>query len=202
MRGLTKKLFQEWREILENEAELTLAAVEPEATKQTSQAADLIEHLQSNGFHVMRRAADMQRSSDRQSALELQEFLLSAVATAAHLSPPIIIPFKMHYKRYLKRPNAPAPSTRAKNLNQGLRELMLVLQRLAPDGRILLSGLAYLLSQSAAAGKHLPPQWMQLDKNQSTETRIFFLSLERSKRVTKNILVSNIWLLVLKESFL
>ena len=119
----------------------------------------------------MRRAADMQRSSDRQSALELQEFLLSAVATAAHLSPPIVIPLKMHYKSYLKRPNAPTPSTRADNLCDGLRELMLVLKRLAPDGRILLSGLAYLLSQSAAAGKHLPPQWVQLDKDQSTDTR-------------------------------
>lgn len=157
--------------MLENEAELTLAAVEREMMKQTNQADNLIKHLRENGMHVMRKAADVQRSSDRQSALELQEFLLSAVATAAHLGPPVTIPLKTHYKSYLKRPNAPAPSTRAKNLCQGLRELMLVLKRLAPDGRILLSGLAYLLSQSAAAGKHLPTQWMQLDKNQSMGTK-------------------------------
>lgn len=156
---------------MEKEAELTLAALEREAMKKSIQATDLIEHLQKNGFYVMRKAAEVQRSSDRQSALELQEFLLSAIATAAYLSPPIIIPLKTHYKSYLKRPNAPAPSTRAKDLCQDLRELMLVLKRLAPDGRILLSGLTYLLCQSAAAGKHLPPQWMQLDKNQSTDTQ-------------------------------
>jgi hypothetical protein len=166
--------------------------VEREATKQSSQAIDLIENLQSNGFHVMRRAADMQRSSDRQSALELQEFLLSAVATAAHLSPPIVIPLKMHYKSYLKRPNAPTPSTRADNLCDGLRELMLVLKRLAPDGRILLSGLAYLLSQSAAAGKHLPPQWVQLDKDQSTDTQnnaCYYLCLVQKGLASRNFRV-------------
>ena len=45
--------------------------------------------------------------------------------------------------------------------------LVLVLKSVAPDGRIPLEDLVDILSQSAAAGKHLPAQWMLLSKKQS-----------------------------------
>jgi len=152
--------------MLEKEAELTLNSVEREILKQTSEAENLIKRLWSSGFQLMRSTADAQRNSDCQSMQELKEFLDSAVEAATVLKPPICIPLKTIYTHYLQGPNAPVPTVRPKNFCEGLRDLLDVLKRLAPDGRILLSGLTYLLCQSAAAGKHLPLEWAQLSKKQ------------------------------------
>jgi hypothetical protein len=152
--------------MLMKEAELTLNAVERVAADQTVEAVELIHSIWSNGFQVMKSAADTQKNSDKQAMHELKDFLDSAVAAEAVLKPPVLLPLKTTFKSFLRRPHVPVPSARDKSFCQGLRDLLEVLQRLAPDGRILLSGLAYLLHQSASAGKHLPPDWSQLDKEQ------------------------------------
>jgi hypothetical protein len=64
------------------EAELTLATIKTQWINIKSQCMDMIEHAVSNVFHKMRRAVDMKHSTDCQSALDIKEFLLSAVKAA------------------------------------------------------------------------------------------------------------------------
>jgi hypothetical protein len=142
------------------EAELTLATVKTQWINIKSQCMDMIEHALSNVFHKMRRAMDMKHSTDCQSALDIKEFLLSAVKAAAPLSLSITIPLKMEYKKYL---SAPA----ATHFSDGLKEMMMVLKSISPDGRIQLDNLVDFLCQATAAGINLPPQWMLVEKKQS-----------------------------------
>ncbi|XP_059481294.1 uncharacterized protein LOC132200104 [Neocloeon triangulifer] len=177
-RFAAKRIFflQEWRSMVENEAELTINAIERETERQKEEAETLARKLWGSAFQIMRTAADLQKSSESDSLRELKEFLDTVVEAEAEIKDTILFPRKTRYLSYLQRPDAPAPVTRPRNFYQELHDLVKVLKRLAPDGRILLSGLVYLLHQSASAGKHLPQNWRELDKEGIHEVLKDFLN--------------------------